>query len=106
MSRERVREMNAHLGEALKLIELGSATNNAGIREEIKQFIGIAEEIEREIARHEVCSLRKVKLNELRAIEGQKERVGAFIAHFDEQIAAIEARIRGVLEETAPLLNC
>jgi hypothetical protein len=106
MSRDQVTQMNLHLGEALKLIEAGAAENNAGIREHMKQFFHIAEEIEREVAKREVFSLQKVKANELRAIEFQKEQVDAFISHFDEQIAAIEARIRAALDQTVPLLNC
>jgi ABC-type phosphate transport system auxiliary subunit len=106
MSGDRVREMNHHLGQALKLIEAGSAANNAQIREEMKQFFAIAEEIERRIAKAEVSSVRKVKNTELMAIEHQRQQVDSFLQHFDRQISDIESRIRDVLSSTAPLLNC
>jgi gas vesicle protein len=106
MLRGEIQRMNCHLGEALKLIEEGSATNNATIREHVKQFFSIAEELEREIAKREVKSLQKVKANELRAIQFQKEQVETFLGEFNEKIAAIETQTRSALEETVSLLNC
>jgi hypothetical protein len=61
MSREQVLAMNGHLGQALKLIETGAAANNAGIREHMKQFFSIAEEIEREIAKRKFLLFKKSK---------------------------------------------
>ena len=100
-----VHEMNRHLGAALKLIEEGSANNNAQIREEMKRFFSLAEQIEKAIAENEVSSLNTVKRRELDAVREQSARVTEYLEQFDEQIRQIEERIRGALEVTVPLLD-
>ena len=100
-----VHEMNRHLGTALKLIEEGSANNNARIREEMKQFFSLAEQIEKAIAEHEISSLNTVKRRELDAVREQSARVTEYLKQFDDQIRQIEERIRGSLERTVPLLD-
>jgi BMFP domain-containing protein YqiC len=102
---EMVNEMNGHLGRALQLIEVGCADNNANIREEMKGFFGLASKIEREIAKKEVSSLDRVKRCELEVVYQQQEKVAAFTAELNERIAEIEARMRGVLAETEPILE-
>ena len=103
---ELVKEMNRHFSAALGYIEEGSADNNSKIREEMKQFFILAEQIEKEIAKFEVSSINKVKQNELFAIEGQKAEVVKFLTKFDDSISQVEDHIREVLGETSPLLNC
>jgi len=100
-----VRQMNRHLGEALKLIEGGSADNTAQIREFVKQFFATAEGIEYTIAQNEVASLNRVKMSELVAIEDHRRQVAEFNDHFDGEIAAIEGQIRGAISETISLLD-
>ena len=70
-----VKEMNSHIGNALKLIEAGCADNNEQIRHEIKQFFTLAEQIQKMIAQNEVSSINNVKYNELIAIQQQKQQI-------------------------------
>ena len=100
-----VRQMNQHLGAALKLIEDGAAKNNAQIRNEMSQFFQQAELIEREIAKNEVLSLNSVKNRELNAVREQIYAVNEYLASFDKQVEMIKGRILGALEQTAPLLD-
>lgn len=101
-----VREMNQHFGTALQLISESSATNNAKIREEIKEFFVKAEEIEKEIAKKEVSSIGYVKKCELEEIIKQKQNVLTFIDKFDDQIGEIEASLRQCIREHSTHLQC
>lgn len=101
-----VRQMNRHLGTALKLIEQSSADNNAQIREEMKQFFSKAEQIMKDIATLEVKDMNTVKKRELDAIEEQKQQVAAFMRDFDMKIGEIEAQMRDVLHYNSKLLDC
>lgn len=101
-----VRQMNRHLGTALKLIEQSSADNNAQIREEMKQFFSKAEQIMKDIATFEVKDINTVKKRELDAIEEQKQQVTTFMRVFDVKIGEIESQIRDVLQYNSKLLDC
>lgn len=100
-----VREMNKHLGEALKLMEVGSADNYEKIKQEMKEFFTKAETIEKIIGKSEVSSLDRVKYNELMAIQEQLDQVNGFLGHFNEEIARVEASIRQAVGETSHLLD-
>lgn len=101
-----VRQMNRHLGTALKLIEQSAADNNAQIREEMKQFFSKAEQIMKDIATLEVKDMNTVKKRELDAIEEQKQQVAAFMRDFDMKIGEIESQMRDVLHYNSKLLDC
>jgi hypothetical protein len=101
-----VHEMNRHLGEALQLIGTGIADHTSQIREEMKQFFAIAEQIECEIAKKEVASINKVKNDELGAILQQIEQVNAYLAAFRDTVSEVVQQLRGVLDETMPMLEC
>ena len=105
MTSNDVKQMNQHLGKILILIEEGSASNNAQIREEIKSFFAKAEYIEKEICKKEVESLNYIKQCELQAIKVEIEKVTRFIENFDDQIKNVEDKIRAVNREESSYFN-
>jgi hypothetical protein len=101
----RVLAMNAELGEALDLIEHGSADKTTEIREHMPLFFTQADQIAREIVKMEVASLNMVKTNELNAIREQIQHVNTYLEEFDAAIREVEGQLRAMFWMTQRLCS-
>lgn len=103
---ESVRKMKEHFANALRLIEASASENNDKIREEIKSFFSLAQEIQRKIAEVEANDIDTLKMIEIQKINEQKENVLKYLDHFHQKLGDIESSLRHCISENSVDIQC
>ena len=103
---ESIQKMKEHFANALRLIEISTSEKNDKIREEIKSFFNIAQEIQRKIAEVEANDVDTLKMIEIQKINEQKENVLKYLDHFHQKLGDIESSLRLCISENSMDIQC